>query len=102
MDEVGKTDSDEALSVYSVRRGDLERHVSPNIVAGLQEAKSRGTRILGIDGREGSYSKKVSDAVAVIPTVTAERVTAHFEAFQAVVWHCLVSSPNLQQAATKW
>jgi len=71
-------------------------------VAGLQEAKSRGTRILGIVGRDGGYTKKVGDCVVVIPTVTAERVTAHSEAFQAVVWHCLVSHPKLQQTATKW
>ena len=100
--KVSRADADDAVLVFSVGGGDLERNVSPNIVAGLQEAKSRGTRILGIVGRDGGYTKKVGDCVVVIPTVAAERVTAHSEAFQAVVWHCLVSHPKLQQTATKW
>src|SRR5450432_3483281 len=89
--KISRADADDAVLVFSVGGGDLERNVSPNIVAGLQEAKSRGTRILGIVGRDGGYTKKVGDCVVVIPTVAAERVTAHSEAFQAVVWHCLVS-----------
>ena len=100
--KTSRADADDAVLVFSVGGGDLERNVSPNIVAGLQEAKSRGTRILGIVGRDGGYTKKVGDCVVVIPTVAAERVTAHSEAFQAIVWHCLVSHPKLQQAATKW
>jgi D-sedoheptulose 7-phosphate isomerase len=100
--KVSRANARDAVLVFSVGGGDLERNVSPNIVAGLQEAKSRGTRILGIVGRDGGFTKKVGDCVVVIPTVTAERVTAHSEAFQAVVWHCLVSHPKLQQTATKW
>ena len=72
------------------------------MVAAIQEAKARGTRILGIVGRDGGYAKKAGDAVVVIPTVEDSRVTPHAEAFQAVIWHCLVSHPKLQQNATKW
>ncbi len=100
--KISRANNKDAVLVLSVGGGDLERNVSPNIVSGLQEAKNCGTRVLGIVGRDGGYTKKVGDAVVVIPTVAPERVTAHSEAFQAVVWHCLVSHPRLQRIATKW
>jgi D-sedoheptulose 7-phosphate isomerase len=92
----------DAVLVFSVGGGDLAKNVSPNIVAGLKEAKQRGLKIFGVVGRDGGYTKQVGDCVVVIPTVDAARVTPHTEAFQAVVWHCLVSHPALQQMATKW
>ncbi|HZQ74368.1 MAG TPA: SIS domain-containing protein [Burkholderiales bacterium] len=92
----------DAVFVFSVGGGNLEKNVSPNIVAALKEAKSRGMRIFGVVGRDGGYTKQVGDCVVVVPTVEPSRVTPHAEAFQAVVWHCLVSHPALQQAATKW
>lgn len=92
----------DAVFVFSVGGGNLERNVSPNIVAALKEAKERGTKIFGVVGRDGGYTKKVGDCVIVVPTVDANRVTPHAEAFQAVVWHCLVSHPALQKIATKW
>jgi D-sedoheptulose 7-phosphate isomerase len=88
--------------VFSVGGGNLEKNVSPNIVSGLKEAKQRGMKIFGVVGRDGGYTRQVGDCVVVIPTVEASRVTPHAEAFQAVVWHCLVSHPVLQQIATKW
>ena len=94
--------ANDAVFVFSVGGGNLEQNVSPNIVAGLKEAKERGMKIFGVVGRDGGYTKKVGDCVIVIPTVDANRVTPHTEAFQAVVWHCLVSHPVLQQIATKW
>ena len=92
----------DAVLVFSVGGGDLAKNVSPNIVAGLKEAKLRGLKIFGVVGRDGGYTKQVGDCVVVVPTVDAARVTPHTEAFQAVVWHCLVSHPALQQMATKW
>ena len=92
----------DAVFVFSVGGGNLEKNVSPNIVSALKEAKERGTKIFGVVGRDGGYTKKVGDCVIVVPTVDASRVTPHAEAFQAVVWHCLVSHPALQQIATKW
>ena len=92
----------DAVFVFSVGGGNLEKNVSPNIVAALKEAKERGTKIFGVVGRDGGYTKKVGDCVIVVPTVDSSRVTPHAEAFQAVVWHCLVSHPSLQQIATKW
>ena len=92
----------DAVLVFSVGGGNLEKNVSPNIVAGLKEAKLRGLKVFGVVGRDGGYTKQVGDCVVVVPTVDASRVTPHAEAFQAVVWHCLVSHPVLQQMATKW
>ncbi len=92
----------DAVFVFSVGGGNLEKNVSPNIVAALKEAKERGMKVFGVVGRDGGYTKKVGDCVVVVPTVEASRVTPHTEAFQAVVWHCLVSHPALQQIATKW
>lgn len=92
----------DAVFVFSVGGGNLEKNVSANIVAALKECKERGTKIYGVVGRDGGYTKKVGDCVIVVPTVAADRVTPHTEAFQAVVWHCLVSHPALQQIRTKW
>ena len=100
--KVSRANSADAVLVLSVGGGNLERNVSPNIVAGLKEAKLRGLKVLGIVGRDGGYTRQVGDCVLVIPTVNDVRITPHAEAFQAVVWHCLVSHPMLQQSATKW
>lgn len=97
-----KANEKDAVFVLSVGGGNVEKNVSANIVHGLKEAKSRGLKVLGVVGRDGGYTKQVGDAVVVVPTADQSRVTPHTEAFQAVVWHCLVSHPDLQQIATKW
>ncbi|MGB7846958.1 MAG: HAD-IIIA family hydrolase [Candidatus Acidiferrum sp.] len=88
--------------VFSVGGGDLERNVSPNLVAALKLAKGVGAKIVGIVGRDGGYTAKVADACIVIPTVNPAHVTPHTEALQAVVWHLLVSHPAVKAAETKW
>jgi len=100
--KVSRADSADAVMVFSVGGGNLEKNVSPNIVSCLQEAKSLGLRIFGIVGRDGGYTKQVGDNVVVVPALSPARVTPHTEAFQAVIWHCLVSHPKLQKNATKW
>lgn len=100
--KVSKANANDAVLVFSVGGGNLEKNVSPNIVQGLKLAKERGMKIFGVVGRDGGYTKQVGDCVIVVPTVDANRVTPHAEAFQGVVWHCLVSNPVLQQMATKW
>lgn len=100
--KISRARAEDAVMVLSVGGGNLERNVSPNIVRGLQEAKSRGLTILGIVGRDGGYTRQVADQIVVIPTVDPALVTPHTEAYQAVVWHCLVSHPALQLRATKW
>jgi D-sedoheptulose 7-phosphate isomerase len=92
----------DALLVFSVGGGNVERNVSVNLVRALDEGKRRGCRIFGIVGRDGGYVAKMADAVVIVPTVSPDRVTPHAEAFQAVIWHCLVSHPLLQLTATKW
>ncbi|HYZ86152.1 MAG TPA: SIS domain-containing protein [Bryobacteraceae bacterium] len=94
--------ADDVLLVFSVGGGDLENNVSPNLVAALQFARQVGTTITGIVGRQGGYTARVADACVIVPTVNPAHVTPHSEAFQAVVWHLLVSHPALKQAATKW
>jgi D-sedoheptulose 7-phosphate isomerase len=100
--KVSRASAKDAVLVFSVGGGNLEKNVSPNIVSAIQECKARGSKVFGIVGRDGGYTKKAGDVVVVIPTVEDSRVTPHAEAFQAVVWHCLVSHPKLQRNATKW
>jgi D-sedoheptulose 7-phosphate isomerase len=100
--KTSKLQARDAVLVFSVGGGDLERNVSPNLVAALQLAKSTGARILGIVGRDGGYTAKVADVCIVIPTVNPAHVTPHTEAFQAVVWHLLVTHPAVKIAQTKW
>jgi len=88
--------------VFSVGGGSLEKNVSPNLVAALQHAKEAGAQVVGVVGRDGGYTAKVADACVIVPTVDASMVTPHTEAFQAVIWHLLVSHPALKAAQTKW
>ena len=92
----------DAVLVFSVGGGDSARRVSVNIVRALDEAKRRGLAIYGIVGRDGGYTKQVGDEVIVVPTVDPAHVTPHSEAFQAVIWHCIVSHPNLVAHEMKW
>ena len=100
--KVSRANAKDAILVFSVGGGNLEKNVSPNIVRAIEESKARGLKVFGIVGRDGGYTKKAGDVVVVIPTIEESRVTPHAEAFQAVVWHCLVSHPKLQKNATKW
>jgi D-sedoheptulose 7-phosphate isomerase len=93
---------EDAVMVLSVGGGNLEKNVSPNLVAALQYARQVGATILGIVGRDGGYTAQVADACVLVPTINPVNTTPHAEAFQAVVWHLLVSHPDLKQAQTKW
>jgi D-sedoheptulose 7-phosphate isomerase len=94
--------SKDGVLVFSVGGGSLERNVSPNLVLALQYAKQVGAAILGIVGRDGGYTAQVADTCIIVPTVNPDHVTPHSEAFQAVLWHLLVSHPGLKKSATKW
>ena len=94
--------SRDVLLVLSVGGGNVEKNVSPNLVAALEVAQSVGARILGIVGRDGGYTARVADACVLVPTVNPDRITPHTEAFQAIVWHLLVSHPALKSHETKW
>ena len=92
----------DAVFVFSVGGGNSEKNISANIVSALLEAKKRGMKVFGVVGRDGGYTAKVGDAVVVIPTVNALRVTPHTEGFQMVILHCLVSHPDLRVHEGKW
>ena len=99
VSRLGKNDM---VLVFSVGGGDLERNISPNLVRALEHAKEVGATICGVVGRDGGYTAKVAQACVIVPTIRAETVTPHAEAFQAVVWHLLISHPSLQKAPMKW
>jgi len=92
----------DALFVFSVGGGNLEKNISPNLVRAVDYAKQIGASIVGVVGRDGGHTAKLADACVIVPTVNPETVTPHAEAFQAVVWHLLVSHPKLKTALTKW
>ena len=93
---------EDAVLVFSVGGGNLEKNVSPNLVHALHLAKQVGARVIGIVGKDGGYTAKVADACVIVPTVNPANVTPHSEAFQAVVWHLFVSHPDLKVNQTKW
>jgi D-sedoheptulose 7-phosphate isomerase len=93
---------EDALLIFSVGGGDAQKNVSPNLVSALDYAKSIGATIVGIVGRDGGYTAKLADACIIVPTVNPTHVTPHTEAFQGVIWHLLVSHPDLKRAQTKW
>jgi len=100
--KVSRMNKDDAVLVFSVGGGNLERNISPNLVRAVQHAKHVGARVLGIVGKANGYTAEVGDVVVVIPVVRDEAITPFSEAYQAVVWHCLVSHPMLQAKPTKW
>src|SRR5580700_8001479 len=100
--KTSKLQARDAVLVFSVGGGDVERNVSPNLVAALKLAKAVGSKIIGVVGRDGGYTAKVADACVLIPVVNPVHVTPHSEAFQAVVWHLLVSHPAVKVEQTKW
>jgi len=100
--ETSRLNADDALLIFSVGGGDAERNVSVNMIRAIELARSVGARVYGIVGKASGYTAKNGDVVVVVPEVNAERITPLSEAFQAVVWHNLVSNPKLQRCATKW
>ena len=94
--------AEDMVLVFSVGGGDVDKNVSPNLVRALDLAEKRGARIGGIVGRDGGYTKSVAHACVVVPVVHPETTTPHTEAFQALIWHLLVSHPALKRAETKW
>jgi D-sedoheptulose 7-phosphate isomerase len=100
--KVSKLSARDALFILSVGGGDLKRDISPNLVSAIRLAKDVGAKVTGIVGRDGGYTAQAADACVIVPTVNAHTVTPHTEAFQAVIWHLLVSHPLLKASETKW
>jgi len=100
--KVSRLNSNDAVFILSVGGGNVEKNISPNLVAATRHAKVVGAKVIGILGRDGGHTAQVADASVIVPTVNAETVTPHSEAFQAVIWHLLVSHPLLGSKQTKW
>jgi len=100
--KVSKLSAKDALFIFSVGGGNLEKNISPNLVEAIKLAKLIGAKVTGVVGRDGGYTAQAADACVIIPTVNPETITPHSEAFQAVVWHLLVSHPKLKVNQTKW
>jgi D-sedoheptulose 7-phosphate isomerase len=100
--KVSKLIAKDALFIFSVGGGNLEKNISPNLVEAIKLAKTVGSKVTGVVGRDGGYTAQAADACVIIPTVNPDTITPHSEAFQAVVWHLLVSHPKLKVNQTKW
>lgn len=100
--EVSRISGKDALLIYSVGGGDAERNVSVNIIKAIELAKKVGAKVFGIVGRASGYTAKQGDVVVVVPEVNAARITPLSEGMQGIIWHCLVSHPDLQLRKTKW
>ena len=100
--QVSRLSGSDMLLIFSVGGGDLTLNISPNIVRAVQYAKQVGAGVIGILGRDGGYTATVADACVIVPSVNPESITPHTEAFQAMIWHLIVSDPRLQVMANKW
>jgi len=100
--KVSKLLAKDVLFIFSVGGGNLEKNISPNLVEAIKLAKAVGAKVTGVVGRDGGYTAQAANACVIIPTVNPETITPHSEAFQAVVWHLLVSHPKLKANQTKW
>ena len=100
--KISNLNQNDMLLVFSVGGCNLEKNISVNILKSLELAKKIGAAVCGVVGRDGGYTAKVADACVIIPPINSETVTPHTEAFQAVIWHLLVSHPNLQKFEMKW
>lgn len=99
--KVSNLSAKDSILIFSVGGGNLEKQVSVNLINAIDLAKKVGAGVLGIVGKMG-YTFKMADVCVLVPDVCPERITPHSEAFQGVIWHCLVSNPVLQVKATKW
>jgi len=100
--KISKLRPTDALFIFSVGGGNIEKNISPNLVEAIKLAKSVGAKVTGVVGRDGGFTAQAADACVIVPTVNPETITPHSEAFQAVVWHLLVSHPKLKANQTKW
>jgi D-sedoheptulose 7-phosphate isomerase len=92
----------DAVLVFSVGGGNVEKNVSVNLVRAIDEARNAGAKVFGIVGKDGGYTNQVADACVLIPVISPDRITPHTEGLAAVVWHLLVSHPALKVTQTKW
>jgi len=97
-----RLNAQDAVMIFSVGGGNREKNVSVNLVRALEQAQKAGSKIFGIVGKDGGFTKQVADVCVLVPVVSPDRITPHTEGFCAVLWHLLVSHPKLQRTAMKW
>jgi D-sedoheptulose 7-phosphate isomerase len=97
-----KLNEKDGIFIFSVGGGNLEKNISANLVRAIEQAKNVGAKILGIVGRDGGFTAKCADACVIVPTISPDTVTPHTEAFQAVIWHLIVSHPEIKECEMKW
>ena len=100
--QVSNLNEKDVLFIFSVGGGNLQKNISANIVESIKLAEKKKAKVIGVVGRDGGYTAEISDACVIIPTVNSETVTPHTEAFQAVIWHLIVSHPKLKKNEMKW
>ena len=100
--KISQLNSKDVLFIFSVGGGNQKKKVSVNLIKAIDYAKNKKSKVLGIVGRDGGYTKKKGDAVIIIPTLNKKLITPYAESFQSVIWHCLVTHPNLQSKKMKW
>jgi D-sedoheptulose 7-phosphate isomerase len=100
--KISRLSARDALFIMSVGGGNVEKNISSNLVCAIQLAKKVGAKVTGVVGRDGGFTARAADACVIVPTVNAETITPHSEAFQALIWHLLVSHPLLKENQTKW
>jgi D-sedoheptulose 7-phosphate isomerase len=100
--KVSRLSAKDALFIMSVGGGDAQRNISANLVRAIELAKEVGAKVTGVVGRDGGFTARAADACVIVPTVNADTITPHCEAFQALIWHLLVSHPLLKKNQTKW
>lgn len=100
--KVSRLSAKDALFIMSVGGGNVESNISANLVSAMQLAKEIGAKVTGVVGRDGGFTAGAADACVIVPTVNADTITPHTEAFQALIWHLLVSHPLLKENQTKW
>jgi len=97
-----RLNKNDCLFIFSVGGGSLDKNISPNIVKALEYANKLDSKILGIVGRDGGHTAKVADACVIIPTINPDTITPHTESFQSVIWHLIVSHPDIKECEMKW
>lgn len=100
--EGSKLRKTDGVFIFSVGGGNAEQNISANLVHALEYAKEVGAKVFGVVGRDGGYTAQVADACVIIPTVNPETITPHTESFQAIVWHLIVSHPDMKLSEMKW
>jgi len=100
--KVSRFRKDDCVFVFSVGGGNDEKNISMNIVKVVQYAKEIGASVIGVVGKDGGFTKKMGDAVVLIPTINPNHITPLTEGFQALIWHLLISHPKVQVNPTKW